>query len=89
MLIVSTTKQFNRDVRLMIRQGKNMEKLFSVMRMLEAKSNLETNKNDHPLKGNYVGQRECHIEPDWLLIYKITKTHLYLTRTGSHSELFK
>jgi mRNA interferase YafQ len=50
---------------------------------------LEPKYRDHQLSGNWQGHRDCHIEPDWLLIYKITDADLYLERTGSHSDLFK
>lgn len=89
MLAISSTKQFERDKYLAIKQGKEMGKLFYVLRMLAGESKMPLNLRDHPLKGNYNGYRECHIEPNWLLVYKITKTHLYLVRTGSHSEIFK
>lgn len=50
---------------------------------------LDSTYRDHRLTGNFVGRRECHIEPDWLLIYKLTKTQIIFERMGSHSDLFK
>ena len=88
-MIITTTSQFEKDFKLMIRQNKDIAKLSKVIDSLANGNLLSSNHKDHKLKGNYIGHRECHIEPDWLLIYRTTKTHLYLTRTGSHSDLFR
>ncbi len=90
MLEQTCLNRFNKDVRLNIKRGKDMEKLKTVILKLISGEPLEEKYRDHFLKGNYNGYRECHIEPDWLLIYKIDneKGLLYLVRTGSHSDLF-
>ncbi len=65
-----------------------MDKLLNVIRRLADNEQLEQNLRDHALHSNWRGYRECHIEPDWLLIYKIEEDILRLSRTGSHSTLF-
>ena len=89
-LQITTTSQFNKDVKLAKKQGKNIDKLFSVIDKLSKREVLEEKFKDHPLSGSYKGYRECHIEPDWLLIYKVENTTLtlILVRIGSHSDLF-
>ena len=83
------TSQFEKDFRKIQKQHKKLEKLHTIISTLVENKKLETKYRDHILKGNYVGYRECHIEPDWLLIYKTIDTqYLELARTGSHSELF-
>ena len=82
------TRAFEKDVKLMKKRGHDMSKLRAVMQALAATGNLEERFKDHPLRGNYQGYRECHLEPDWLLIYKITDEELSLSRTGTHSDLF-
>jgi len=71
------------------RQGKDMSKLERVLEILSVARTLPPEYNDHKLRGNKIGLRECHIEPDWLLIYKILEDKLILlaTATGSHSEI--
>ena len=88
MLIPSTTTQFRRDLKQQAKRGCNMEKLEEVLDKLVAEKPLEEKHHNHKLTGNYVDRWECHIEPDWLLIYRTTKTTLFLERTGSHSDLF-
>ena len=90
MLKVVTTKQFEKDFALAKKRGKKMEKLKEVLNFLVAKEGLPPKYKDHSLVGNYINHRECHIEPDWLLLYKVDSEEekLYLTRTGSHSDLF-
>lgn len=90
-LDIKTTPQFKRDLKKVIKQGRyDITKLDLIVSMLSECVPLPVSVKDHSLKGNYSGYRECHIEPDWLLIYKITDKELVLTlsRTGSHSELF-
>jgi mRNA interferase YafQ len=87
--VVETT-QFRRDIRKVKKQGKSLDKLKSIVTLLLHDENLPPKNRDHQLMGNWAGHRECHIEPDWLLIYRVyieTNT-LELVRTGSHSELF-
>ena len=83
------TTQFKKDYKRIKKQNKNLDKLRSVIEKLVAGQLLEPIYKDHQLSGNWKGHRDCHIEPDWLLIYRITSDDLYLERTGSHAELFK
>ncbi len=88
MLDVRATSRFKKDVKKAERQGKPMAKLGEVVDRLRDEEELEPHLRDHALTGNYVDHRECHLAPDWLLIYKIEDGFLALVRTGSHSELF-
>ncbi len=85
---LSQTAQFKKDVKRQMRQGRNQAKLIEVVQILLAGSDLPLKHRDHPLKGVWKGRRDCHIEPDWILIYRITKDELRLERTGTHSDLF-
>ncbi len=87
--VLFTTK-FKKDLKLVQKQGKNLDKLFSVVELLSNDEKLDVKYRDHELTGNFEGFRECHIEPDWLLIYRKNSEQiiLYLLRTGSHSDLF-
>ena len=82
------TAQFRRDVKLARKRGRDMAKLRETIRVLIEGSPLTPACRDHPLGGHWKHHRECHIEPDWLLIYKIDGEDLYLVRTGTHSDLF-
>ncbi len=88
---VRFTNQFKKDIKLAQKQGKDIEKLFSVVNILANGKPLPAKFRDHDLTGDYKGCRECHIEPDWLLIYEKDSglLILMLNRVGSHSELFK
>ena len=88
---IDTTKQYMRDVKLAKRQGLPLERLAAIIRLLEKGSPLPQKNKDHQLTGNFAGYRECHISPDWLLIYKKDTAIRLITliRTGTHSELFK
>lgn len=88
---IERTQQFKKDYKLAQKQGLDMEKLKEVITLLAEGKSLPKNNKDHQLKSNYKDHRECHIEPDWLLIYKIKEDALILTlvRTGTHSKLFK
>ncbi len=81
--------QFKRDVKRMQRRDKDLEKLKEILRLLINAEKLEQKYRDHQLKGLLKDCRECHIEPDWLLIYRIEGSELCLIRTGSHADLFK
>lgn len=85
------TGQFKKDLKLAKKQGKNLDKLFDVVERLANGEVLEAKYRDHGLSGDYKGCRECHIDPDWLLIYEIFDDVLVLllNRVGSHSELFR
>ncbi|MDR0502067.1 MAG: type II toxin-antitoxin system YafQ family toxin [Treponema sp.] len=81
---------FRKDRKLMKKQNKNMDNLIEVMKMLINEQPLLPKHKNHPLHGNYKNWWECHIEPDWLLIYRIDKftNEITFNRTGSHSELY-
>lgn len=87
---VERTPTFKKDFKLAQKQGLDLNKLKEIITLLANGEPLPPKNKDHQLKGNYKGHRECHIEPDWLLIYKIQDDMLILTlvRTGSHSKLF-
>ena len=82
--------RFKKDLRLSQKRGRNIAFLESIVDTLASGKKLAAKHRDHALKGKYMGCRECHIEPDWLLIYKIDKglLILLLTRTGTHSDLY-
>lgn len=90
MLGFKTTKQFEGDYRLMVKRGKDIEKLKTLMRQLVDQQPLERRYHDHALTGSLRGHRDCHIEPDWILIYRIDSDVREITfvRTGSHADLF-
>ena len=91
MYSVKPTNQFKRDLKLVQKRGYDIQKMTDVIKKLAAGETLPEANRDHALSGNFKGCRECHIESDWLLIYEIEKDNLilYLTRTGTHSDLFK
>ena len=80
--------QFRRDVKLLQRRGKDMSKLRDLILLLCDDRPLPLRYKDHPLSGNWRHFRDCHIESDWLLIYKVEGNSVFLTRTGTHSDLF-
>ena len=84
------TNRFKRDLKLARKRGHNLSLLGNVVDILASGEKLPARYHDHQLTGNYEGCRECHITPDWLLIYEIAEDELflYLTRTGTHSDLF-
>ena len=88
---VKFTNQFKKDISLAKKQGKNIDKLLNVIEKLANGETLDAKFRDHPLSGNYKGCRECHIDPDWLLIYEVINDVLVLMlyRVGSHSDLFR
>lgn len=88
---VKFTTQFKKDLKLAKKQNKDIEKLFKIVELLANGEKLDFKYKDHDLSGNYKGTRECHIEPDWLLVYEYQNDVLVLMlyRLGSHSELFK
>ena len=83
------TKQFERDVKRAKRRGKNIEKFKIIARTLLSGKTLDAIHRDHRLVGNYVGRRECHIQSDWLLIYKRETSRIIFERMGTHSDLFQ
>jgi mRNA interferase YafQ len=84
----SYSTQFKRDIKQSQKRGKDMEKLKTLMGLLISAAQLPATYLDHPLKGNFIGFRDAHIEPDWLLIYKITGDAVRFERTGRHTDLF-
>ena len=84
------TNKIQRNIKLMKKRGKDLDKLTVVLKLLQNSEELPAKYKDHALTGNYIGCRECHIEPDWLLVYEIINEELIilLLTTGSHSDLF-
>ncbi len=80
--------QFKKDVKLAQRRGKDMNKLRELISLLLEGGPLPPHYRDHSLQVRWRQYRDCHIEPDWLLIYRIDGDDLYLVRTGTHSDLF-
>ncbi|MBT3339285.1 MAG: type II toxin-antitoxin system YafQ family toxin [Anaerolineae bacterium] len=83
------TSQFKKDVKRMKKRGKNFALFKEIITGLLGGNELPEKYRDHFLVGQYKGSRECHIEPDWLIIYELTEDDLILIRTGSHSDLFR
>ena len=89
MLAPAYTKQFGRDTKRMKKRWKNLDKLKIIIRALVEEEPLDAIHRDHKLSGNWKGRRECHIESDWLLIYKTESDRITFERTGSHADLFE
>ena len=89
MLTPVRSSQFKRDVRRARVRGKDLSKLRALLAPLIEQEPLSARYRDHPLRGIWKGYREVHIEPDWLLVYRIKRDELHLVRTGTHSDLFK
>lgn len=87
MLRTRFSGSFKRDRKRAERRGKDVTVLDSVIRLLAAEQCLDSRFQDHKLKGEYVGCRECHLEYDWVLIYRIVGDEIIFTRTGTHSDL--
>ena len=88
MMQLTYSNQFKKDAKKAKKQHKNLELITEIATKLIQNQTIPAKFKDHALTGNYVGHRELHLEPDWLLIYKISKEELRLVRVGSHSELF-
>jgi mRNA interferase YafQ len=88
-LIPIRTTQFKRDIKLAEKRRKPMLKIKAIITKLINEESLDPKNRNHKLSGNYRDHWECHIEPDWLLIYRLTLTEVIFERTGSHSDLFK
>ena len=82
------TKQFERDIKRCQKRGKNMEKLKTLIVLLLEEQPLPIHYRDHPLGRDWQDWRDAHIEPDWLLLYRVDDGALILSRTGSHADLF-
>ncbi len=89
MLTPSYAKQFAKDLKRMMNRGKSKKKIKEALKKLINEEQLDARYKDHRLVGNYKDRRECHIEPDWLLIYKKTRGEIVFERTGTHSDLFE
>lgn len=89
MLEISFTGQFKKDYKLCKKRGCNMSLLQNIIDVLAIPEELPQKNKDHNLIGDYANKRECHILPDWLLVYRIEGNQLVLYRTGTHSDLFK
>ena len=87
---IQRTSRFKKDYKLAVKRGCDPKLLMDVIGLLANGEKLPEKYNDHSLTGNYAGYRECHVQPDWLLVYKTTESALILTlyRTGTHSDLF-
>ncbi len=85
----SYARQFEKDIQRMRKRGKDMTKIKEVIAKLVDEQLLAERYRDHILIGNYRGRRECHVEPDWLLIYKLQADELIFERTGTHADLFE
>ena len=88
--IVKPTTKFQRDLKRVRKRGYDISLLTAIIKKLAAGEPLPEKNRDHELSGNFAGCRECHVTPDWLLVYEIADEALilYLTRTGTHSDLF-
>lgn len=89
MKTIFETSQFRKDLKKIKKRGKDIQKLKEVVRQIASGEMLDARYRDHALIGSYRGSRDCHIEPDWLLIYRKEEDSLYLERSGTHSDLFK
>ena len=85
---ITQTTQFKKDIKRQKKTGNNLQKLKNVIDILICPEPLPPKNRDHALTGDWVGWRDCHLEPDWLLIYKVVPEELLLGRTGTHSDLF-
>ena len=90
MLEVFYSNQFKKDYKKAVKRHNDVEELFKVIELLKKQQPLPLEKRDHALTGDYSGYRECHVHPDFLLVYKVvdSQLQLYLYRTGTHSDLF-
>ena len=88
MLTPVYTRQFEKDLKRIIKRNKNIEKLKIILSSLIEEEKLDPIHRDHKLIGNWFGRHECHIESDWLLIYKIEDDRIIFERTGSHTDIF-
>jgi mRNA interferase YafQ len=83
------TSQFKKDVKRMQKRGKDFRELKNIIEKLAGGQKLDPKHRDHLLVGEYEGSRECHIAPDWLLIYELGESEIVLIRTGTHADLFE
>ncbi|MCI0696340.1 type II toxin-antitoxin system YafQ family toxin [candidate division KSB1 bacterium] len=83
------TSQFKKDVKRMQRRGKDFSEFKNIIEKLAGGQKLDLKHRDHLLVGEYKGSQECHIAPDWLLIYELGESEVVLIRTGTHADLFE
>jgi mRNA interferase YafQ len=88
-LILRAMTRFERDVGRMRKRGEDMEKFTAVVEALASRRPLPAALKDHPLRGDWQGWRDCHVAPDWIIIYRTTAEELILARTGTHADLFE
>lgn len=88
MLKLITEGGFDKDISKAVKRNKDMQKLWNIISLLIENNMLPPKNRNHKLHGKFTGYWECHIEPDWLLIYKKSSTEIILSRMGSHSDLF-
>jgi|HubBroStandDraft_3_1064219.scaffolds.fasta_scaffold194787_2 mRNA interferase YafQ len=88
-LALLTTTAFEKDLRRAEKQGRNLDKLEAIGNLLQAQEELPVRCRPYRLSGDWSGHRDCHIGPDWVLLYRATVAELILVRTGSHSEIFR
>ena len=89
MFKLTTPPRFKRDMKICQKRHKDMALLTQVLTLLRMAEDLPPKYRDHTMVGDYIGYRECHIEPDWLLIYRYQGDEIILYRTGTHSDLFR
>lgn len=89
MYLPEFTNSFKKDFKIAEKRNRDIQSLEDIIKKLIAGQSLASKSKNHPLKGKYTGFMECHIENDWLLIYKIFDNKIFFTRTGTHSDLFK
>jgi mRNA interferase YafQ len=89
MLTPVSSSRFKRDVKKLEKRGKDLAKLRAVLTLLVHEDTLPEHYRDHALRGDWMGYRDLHIEPDWLLVYRVAGKELRLARTGTHSDLFR
>lgn len=90
MYTIKPSSRFKKDLKVVVKRGYDINLITNVIKLLSTGSPLPEKYKDHALTGNWINYRECHITPDWLLVYKVDEDILVLTltRTGSHSDLF-
>ena len=91
MFDIERTNQFKKDFKLIVKRKYDIRKIETLFELLITGKKLPNKYSEHPLKGNYIGALDCHIEPDWIVIFKRNKTKKLITliRTGTHSDIFK
>jgi mRNA interferase YafQ len=89
MLSIRRVSKFKSDYKRCLKRGCDMTLLYKIIESLADGKKLDPRCKDHPLQGEFKDCRECHIQPDWLLVYMLTQTELVLVRTGTHSDLFE